>query len=99
MIIDSHQHFWYYQPSMNSWITDSMSVLRQDFLASDLEVVLMAHKVDGCIAVQANQSEEETLFLLDLASNHTFIKGVVGWVDLQDAAVEERLIFFKESIF
>src|SRR5690606_21868224 len=39
--------------------------------------------------------EEETLFLLDLAAQYPFIKGVVGWVDLQAADIVERLIDFR----
>jgi L-fuconolactonase len=37
---------------------------------------------DGCIAVQARQSLEETRWLLELAEGNSFIRGVVGWVDL-----------------
>ena len=45
----------------------------------------------GCIAVQADQSEEETEFLLKCAQENPFLKGVVGWVDLRAGNVEERL--------
>ena len=40
-------------------------------------------RIDGCIAVQARQTLEETRWLLELADAHPFITGVVGWVDLQ----------------
>jgi L-fuconolactonase len=46
---------------------------------------------DGCVAVQARQSLEETEWLLDLAESHSFIKGVVGWVDLQSEKLREQL--------
>jgi L-fuconolactonase len=91
MIIDSHQHFWKYNPEKHTWIDDSMSAIRRDFLPSDLEKVFAENGIDGCVAVQADQTLAETDFLLDLAKNHDFIKGVVGWADLRDKNVEEIL--------
>ena len=78
MRIHAHQHFWEYDPVRDSWIDDTMAVLKRDFLPADLEPVLKANRMDGSIAVQAGQSENETSFLLDLAEKNTFIKGVVG---------------------
>ncbi|HEX7962561.1 MAG TPA: amidohydrolase, partial [Terriglobales bacterium] len=60
MRIDSHQHFWKYNPVRDQWITDEMAVIRRDFLPQDLLPELCANHIDGCIAVQADQSEEET---------------------------------------
>lgn len=96
MRIDAHQHFWKFDPVRDSWITDDMSVLRRDFLPGDLQPLLQQHGFDGCVAVQADQSEEETRFLVDLAKENNFIKGVVGWVDLQADNIEERLEHFKQ---
>ncbi len=94
MRIDSHQHFWSYHPVKHSWIDNSMEVLRRDFMPDDLQDVLMEMNMTGCVAVQADQSEAETRFLLDLATKHSFIKGVVGWVDLCETNVAERLAHF-----
>lgn len=91
MTIDAHQHFWYFDAHRDTWITDDMAALRRDFLPADLEVVLAQNGVDGCVAVQAAQSEEETLFLVSMARNYDIVKGVVGWVDLQAATLPERL--------
>jgi L-fuconolactonase len=83
MRIDAHQHFWQYDPVRDAWITDEMRRIRQDFLPRDLRPELERNGMVGCIAVQADQSEDETRFLLDLAQQHPFILGVVGWVDLR----------------
>lgn len=96
MIIDSHQHFWHFDPVRDSWITDEMQAIRRDFLPEDLLPVYRQNGIDGCVAVQADQSEEETHFLLDLAETHDFIKGVVGWIDLLAPDVEERLAYFSK---
>ncbi len=95
MTLDAHQHFWVYDSVRDAWINEDMAVLKRDYLPVDLEPVLQAHGIDGCIAVQADQSEQETAFLLQLAEQHPFIKGVVGWVDLQSEAIAERLESFR----
>lgn len=89
--VDCHQHFWEYNPVRDSWIDASMERIRRDFLPNDLDAVLKQSKVDGCIAVQADQSIDETYFLLQLAQEFDFIKGVVGWVDLCSPTIEKEL--------
>lgn len=91
MTIDAHQHFWHFDPIRDSWITDDMAVIRRDFLPADLEPVLAQNGIDGCVAVQASQSEEETLFLVNMARSYDIMKGVVGWVDLQAENLPQRL--------
>ncbi|MDO5977370.1 amidohydrolase family protein [Flavivirga spongiicola] len=97
MKIDAHQHFWKYNPVRDAWIDDSMTVIRKDFLPQDLKPILEANTIDGCIAVQADQSENETDFLLQCAIENPFIKGVVGWVDLLSDNVEERLEYYSKN--
>jgi L-fuconolactonase len=96
MNIDSHQHFWKYHPVKDAWITDDMKVIQQNFLPADLFPLLQENNIEGCVAVQADQSEAETNFLLQLAEENDFVKGVVGWVDLRAANVEERLEHFSK---
>lgn len=97
MRIDSHQHFWKYNSNDHSWIADDMSVLRHDFPPLELETLLKEFRFDGCVAVEANPSEKETEFLLQCALENTFIKGVVGWVDLRSDNVSERLSHFAKN--
>jgi L-fuconolactonase len=94
--IDSHQHFWKYSAANHIWIDDKMAILKRDFFPKDLEPILLKNNVSACVAVQVDQTEEETLFLLNLAKQHTFIKGIVGWVDFKNAKIEERLSYFKQ---
>jgi L-fuconolactonase len=95
MRIDSHQHFWQYNPVRDAWITDDMKVIQRNFSPNDLALVLKENNIDGCVSVQADQSEVETLFLLEYANRYDFIKGVVGWVDLLAENVRERLEYFS----
>src|SRR6516164_1231173 len=91
MRIDAHQHFWKYNPPEYAWIDGTMGVLKRDFLPHDLQPLLNANGFDGCIAVQACQHLEETQWLLELAGQNAFIKGIVGWVDLCSAELQTQL--------
>ena len=91
MRIDAHQHFWIYEPREYAWIDGSMGVLQRDFLPGDLEPELRRCGFEGCVAVQARQSMEETYWLLELAEQFPFVRGVVGWVDLRAPNLREAL--------
>jgi len=95
MKIDAHQHFWRYDPQRDSWITPQMAILRRDFLPADLAGDLRSSGMQASIAVQADQSEAETLFLSQLAERHSEIAGVVGWVDLRSPELRDRLEYFS----
>ena len=95
MKIDSHQHFWIYNPIRDSWIDDSMKILRRNFLPEDLYPIIKEQNIDGTITVQADQSEDETNFLLKLADENDWIVGVVGWIDLMGDDIERRLEHFS----
>ena len=97
MRLDAHQHFWEYNAQRDSWIDDSMSVLKSDYLPEQIEPLLKEKELEGCIAVQANQSEKETEFLLALAEAYSFIKAVVGWVDLCSENIEKRLEYYAQN--
>lgn len=99
MRIDSHHHFWNYSPEQYGWISRDMEILRRDFTPADLQQVIEAAGVEGVVSVQARQSVEETQWLLELASQHDFIRGVVGWLPLMAKGVRsdiERLSLFSE---
>jgi len=96
MRIDAHQHFWKYNEARDTWITDDMAVIQRNFLPEDLKPVFRDNKIDGSIIVQSDQSKEENIFQLANALQHNFVKGVVGWIDLQADNVSENLEYYKE---
>jgi L-fuconolactonase len=93
--IDAHQHFWKFDPVRDSWIPNEMAVIRKDFLPHHLETVLLQNGFSGCVTVQSDQSENENVFQLDNAEQNAFVKGVVGWVDLQSENINERLQYYS----
>jgi L-fuconolactonase len=97
MRIDSHQHFWKYDPEKQEWISSEMSRIKRNFLPGDLYPLLQDARMDACIAVQADESLRETDYLLDLADLHEWIIGVVGWADLGTDQLDEILDRYSEK--
>jgi L-fuconolactonase len=96
IVIDSHVHFWKYDKKRDAWIKDNMKVLKQNYLPEHLSQTLKRNHVSGVVAVQADQSELETLFLIELSKTHDMIRGVVGWIDLKADNIEDRLNYFSQ---
>ena len=95
-IIDSHQHFWKYNAQKHSWINEEMRLIQKDFLPTDLKKVLNENNVEACVSVQVDQSKEETLFQIDQAEKNTFVKGVVGWIDVINDNIEADLKYYEQ---
>ena len=97
MIIDTHHHFWHYNTKDYGWINDDMPILRRNFLPEDLQKEIIQAGVDGVISVQARQCIEETEWLLQLANENDFIKGIVGWLPLSDRNIESYLETYSHN--
>ncbi|MCK4854045.1 MAG: amidohydrolase family protein, partial [Bacteroidales bacterium] len=97
MIIDAHHHLWKFNEAEYAWMDNSMSILKQDYLPADLEKQLNGSNVVGTVAVQARQNLEETRWLLEMAHQHPFIKGIVGWVDLCSEKLSAQLDEFSRD--
>ena len=96
MKLDSHQHFWSYDATQYPWIPKG-SPLHRDWLPGDLAPLLKTAGLDGCIAVQARQTLEETRWLLALAERAAIVRGVVGWVDLRGENLDAELAEFSRQ--
>ena len=95
--IDAHQHFWEYDAAKDGWITNEMAVLKNDFMPQDIEPLLEENDFEGSVLVQTDQSKEHNDFMLQLASENDFIKGIVGWIDLQAKDITDQLVKYKQS--
>ena len=94
--IDAHQHFWKFDPVRDNWINEEMAINQHDFLPQHLEKILSENGIDGSVVVQSDQSEIENEFQLNNAAQYDFIRGVVGWVDLQAADIEDKLSYYQQ---
>src|SRR5436190_4574529 len=91
MRIDSHQHYWNPDLIQYPWMPPGPGPLRRNFLPQYLEPTLAQNQFDGSVVVQAAQIPQEAAWLLNLASQHKSILGVVAWVDLQDEGIGKVL--------
>ncbi len=85
MRIDAHQHFWSVARGDYGWLTPELEPIYRDFLPEDLAPLMHAAGIEGTVLVQAAPTVAESEFMLSLADDAPFIKGVVGWVDFEAA--------------
>ncbi len=83
MQIDAHVHLWRLDRGDYGWLTPDLAPIHRDFGPEHLVPLLHAEGVDGVVLVQAAPTLAETEYLLSLAADHDFVKGVVGWVDFE----------------
>ena len=95
MVIDAHNHFWQYTEAKYPWINNQMDVLKKAYLPHDLQILAKESSVNGCVAVQAQENEEDNDFLLNLAEGSQFIRGVVGWIDMLHTGTADRLEYYS----
>ncbi|RQP25459.1 amidohydrolase [Albitalea terrae] len=91
MRVDAHQHFWCLADRQGQWPPAELAAIHRDFLPADLEPLRQHAGIDGTVLVQSLPSENDTRWLLDLADQHRFVWGVVGWVDLKAPDAPERI--------
>lgn len=94
MIVDAHNHFWKYDAQQYSWISDEIAPLKNDFYPAALKLEMDKNDVHASVAIQARHNEFDTTFLLEQAEINPFILGVVGWLDLTRADVEQSLDWY-----
>jgi L-fuconolactonase len=100
MKIDAHQHFWRLSNGLYDWLTPELTAIYSDFEPAHLASLLYTAKVDGTVAIQAAADPRETEFLLNLAAANPFIKGVVGWIDMETASgIVELRAFARNPLF
>ncbi len=93
---DSHQHFWRLSRGDYSWMSPELKPIYRDFLPDHLRPILASHQVQHTIVVQAAATVAETEFMLQLADEHAWIAGVVGWVDMEAPDVIKTLERLRE---
>jgi L-fuconolactonase len=91
MRIDAHQHFWLMRDRKGQWPPPDLADIHRDFMPRDLEPALRACGIGGTVLVQSLPTLDDTDFLLSLADQHSFILGVVGWVDLKAADAASQI--------
>ena len=91
-IIDTHVHIWDLMKVHYSWLQGDDSILARNYLPAELYPQLSKVHVTSAVLVQAANNLEDTELMLSAASQNDWIKGVVGWVPLQDPSKTQALI-------
>lgn len=91
MRVDAHQHFWRIAQRRGAWPPPALAAIHRDFAPGDLAPLLERHGIARTVLVQSMPNEDDTLYMLELASRHAFIGAVVGWVDLKGADAPARI--------
>jgi L-fuconolactonase len=95
--VDAHQHFWRLDRGDYGWLTPQLAPIYRDYLPEHLAPQLANAGVGTTVLVQAAPTVEETRFLLELAHQHSFIAGVVGWVDFESADAADTIAKLAED--
>ena len=91
-LIDTHMHIWDLVKVHYSWLQGDTSILARTYLPEELYPHLSSVHVTEAVLVQAANNIDDTELMLAAASNHAWIKGVVGWVPLDQPEQTLKLI-------
>lgn len=83
MKVDAHVHFWELNEGHSIWISNKIFGLQHDFTPNMLKPLCQEAGLDGVIVIQAAAAAKETEYMFRIAKEDDFIKGVIGWIDLE----------------
>lgn len=90
--VDAHHHVWDLAVRDQDWIDPvTMAAIRRDFTLADLRPAAARAGVTTTVVVQTVAVAAETPELLALAAADELAGGVVGWADLTDPALADRM--------
>ncbi len=91
MIIDAHFHCWRLARGDYGWLTPALAPIYRDVEIEDWQREALSQGVTAGVLVQAAPTEAETVFLLEQATHHEAVRGVVGWADLLAPDAPQRI--------
>ncbi len=99
--VDAHLHLWDLTGGGYRWVTPDLGALHASFTPEDAAAVLRDGGMDAVVLVQADDTLADTQAMLDVASAHPWVAGVVGWVDLEhpDRAEQQLDRWQSDAVF
>lgn len=91
-IIDTHIHAWNFDKAAYAWLDGNTSILNRTYHTGEIEHERNTAGVTAGVLVQAANNLEDTGWMLEVAANTGWIKGVVGWLPLMDTGATEALL-------
>ena len=84
-IIDAHLHLWDLDRLHYHWLSPEDTLLYRNVTAAEVEPLLQKCGIDGALLVEAANTSEEIGYMLELAAEHRWIKGVIGWASVNES--------------
>ena len=81
-IIDTHVHVWNFNKAKYNWLDGNTTILNRNYDLEEIEEERIKTGITDGILVQAANNFEDTDWMLEVANDHDWIKGVVGWLPL-----------------
>lgn len=91
-IIDTHVHVWNFERAGYPWLERDTSILNRSYHIAELEEERKKAGITDGILVQAANNMEDTEWMLEVAKGSDWIRGVVGWLPLQDPEAVTSII-------
>jgi len=91
-IIDTHIHVWNFEHASYDWLKNNTTILNRNYDISDLERHRVEVGITEGVLVQAANNFEDTDWMLQVAEKTEWIKGVVGWLPLQNPTEVEKAL-------
>lgn len=96
--VDAHFHVWELERFQYPWPTPDMRIYK-NYFPCGIETASQSTPVRHGVFVQCLHSVEEAEWVMDMATRHPFIAGVVAGLDLADSKLEENIIRLKKNEF
>ena len=90
-MLDAHAHVWRLWQAGCIWPTADLAPIYHDFDIHDLAAIARPLGVNGVLLVQSQEDDADTAWLLQVAEQNDFVRGVVGWVNLAASGAAERI--------
>lgn len=82
--VDTHVHVWNFDRADYLWLKGDTSILNRSYYIDELEEERKKAGVTDAVLVQAANNFEDTNWMLEVAEQNDWIKGVVGWLPLMN---------------
>lgn len=90
-MIDAHFHLWRIGRNGCVWPTSDLTSIYRDFDLGMIESIAESAGVTSGVLIQSQEDDRDTDYLLDLAEGSSFVKAVVGWVDMLSPVAIDRI--------
>lgn len=91
-IIDTHIHVWNFDKAVYPWLDGNTTILNRTYGIEEIESERKQTGIAEGVLVQASNNGEDTDWMLEVAANTGWIKGVVGWLPLLDTTATSNAL-------